>query len=484
VVNPCVSTASHVVPIEGPAPALWSREPGRRMKLSYERLGIDPDGSDRFLVRATFFNGSGQETKLASGGDVEFTSSSGTAQWQTRSRFGGPAAIIRTKHFGDFWVRVAVHASSRIEDGRIRIANTTPAEAVAKPLGPYAVQIGWNPQAQGSVEVDRSGPDGSRTVCSPSPPSSTCRDVGVQPNSAYTYTVKRAGAQSVQIALSTPQKTMEQTIDSFRGKGMWLRFSPDDSDRDAYSAIDVDAVVRQAKRAGLRYIELRMSYGEFWELAPPAKPRIDALIDACSRAGIGVFAWAVPRAATFDDLSTTIAGASYRTPSGTPMAGVAIDLERGADYMGDGAAARNSIAAYVKTIREALGPSAVIVATVEDPYSGKLTDRDIPISDLARTASAIQPMAYWRMFEAGIGATQTAYVVENSIRRLREAAGHRIPINFGGQTLGLGECGAPPPDEIRASLERSRRLGAIGETFFDWNGTYKDQWDAIESFHW
>jgi hypothetical protein len=41
-----------------------------------------------------------------------------------------------------------------------------------------------------------------------------------------------------------------------------------------------------------------------------------------------------------------------------------------------------------------------------------------------------------------------------------------------------------PPLEITASLDESRRAGAIGETFFDWFGTLDEQWDAIASFPW
>jgi len=74
--------------------------------------------------------------------------------------------------------------------------------------------------------------------------------------------------------------------------------------------------------------------------------------------------------------------------------------------------------------------------------------------------------------------------VRQSMQALRREAGRPVAINMGGQTSGLGPCGAPPPAEITGSLDESRRAGAIGETFFDWFGTSDAQWDAIGSFPW
>jgi hypothetical protein len=453
------------------------------MKLSYQSLGVDPDGAARFLVRVAFVNAKGQNTALVAGGDVEFFTTSSSTQWQTRARFNGPAAIVRTKSLGNFSVRAEVERPMGIEPETIRIANVEP-RVVAKPLGPYAVQVGWFPQATGTTKVERTGPNGTRTVCARIAQSSSCLDVDVQPGATYKYAIERPGAPPAFIAATLPPKPADDAIDTFRGKGMWLRFSPDNSDSDAYSTFDPASVVRTAQRAGLRYVELRLSYGEFWEVTPNAKPTIDALIDALTRARIAVIGWSVPRSTSFEDIATTVAAANYRTPSGSAMAGIAVDLERGSDYLGDGLDARASIATYVKTLREALGPKRLIIATVEDPYSGNLTDRDIPYADVAATASVLQPMAYWRMYETAVGASQTASLVENSIRQLRKNARRNININFGGQTLGLGECGAPPPDEIQESLKESKAIGAMGETFFDWNGTYDKQWAAIGLFHW
>jgi hypothetical protein len=265
---------------------------------------------------------------------------------------------------------------------------------------------------------------------------------------------------------------------------MWLRFSPDPLDDDSYSRLDVNRIVKRAKHADLRYIEIRMAYGEFWEIAPEAKARVDALIDAAADARIAVIAWTVPRQPTFNDLALAVAAANYRTARGTRLAGLAIDLERGDEYMGDESRARAAIAEYSRLLRRALGRSYLIVGTVEDPYLGKLTNHEFPFDVVAANSSALQPMMYWRFYQKSFGAASVGSAMRRSILALLREAGRPTPINMGGQTSGLGLCGAPPPDEIIGSLGESRRAGAIGETFFDWSGTNDDQWSAIASFRW
>ena len=487
-------------PAVSPTPIVWSAAAARTMRLDSRPLGVDPDGRARWLVRVHFLDAQGKPTRLVQAGDIEFSASRGDAQWQTRTRYGGPAAIVSTTQDGP----LEVHAVSKDPAG-LSDAVTDPdtrtwrAERVAaRALGPHMVQIGWFPAARNPVTVVRSGSDGRRTVCTLSPPSSTCRDTGVRPGALYRYSIEGAGQQTDRagqrnersgqwIALppvAVPAEAPRQSLDAFRGKGMWLRFSPDRRDDDAYDRLDARALVARAKSAGIRYVELRLAYGEFWEVTPAAKPYVDAFIDAAAREGIAVIAWTVPRAATYADLALATAAANYRTASGTRLAGVALDVERGDGYLGDGPAGASAIATYVERVREALGPAYLIVATVEDPYLNGLSNSDVPLAQIAGAASAIQPMTYWRMFEKAVTESTVRASVRESYLAVRRAAGRAIPINMGGQTTGIGPCGAPPPAEITGSLDASRHAGAIGETFYDWSGTRDPQWNAISSFRW
>ncbi|MGP6159121.1 MAG: hypothetical protein ACLPYS_16705 [Vulcanimicrobiaceae bacterium] len=487
--SPCDEARIGVrTPLPQATPIAWTGAPASRMALDSQPLGIDPSGRARWLVRVRFIDSQGGATGLLHGGDIEFYASHGSAQWQTRTRFGGPAAIVTTQTDGPLAVRAVAADPSVLGEARAETDTRrwdTP-RVVTEPLGPHLVQLGWFPAAsRGPVVVTRRGPGGTRTVCSPGPPSSTCRDTRVLPGAAYEYVVTRPGAGKTALRVQVPPETPLQSLAAVNGKGMWLSFSPDSRDDDSYATLDAPAIVDRAARAGLRYIELRLAYGEFWEITPDAEPAVDALIDAAAARGIAVVGWTVPREASFEDLTTSVAAANYRTPRGTRLAGVAVDLERGGEFMGDGRAGYASLAQYPRLLRAALGPRAVVIATVEDPYFERLTDRDVPYSAIAASASALQPMAYWRLFptrDAGVAATRRA--LRGSFAAVRREARRRIPINVGGQTSDLGPCGPAPADEIVGSLAESRRLGALGETFFDWKGTLPAQWGAIGSFPW
>jgi hypothetical protein len=286
------------------------------------------------------------------------------------------------------------------------------------------------------------------------------------------------------LSVTVPEEVPSQPLQAFYGKGMWLRFSPDVRDDDAYTELDATRILDRAERAGLRFIEVRMAYGEFWQVTPAVKKRLDILIDEANKRGIAIIAWVVPRASTFQDLSLAVLAANYRTANGTGVAGLAVDLERGPEYMGEGQEAFRAISRYVRYLRWALGRKYLIIGVVEDPYLTRLTNREFPFSIVANNSNALQPMTYWRMFQTGLGTASTEAVIRHSVSVLTREARRPIPINVGGQTSGLGSCGPPPANEIQSSLTQSRRSGAIGETFFDWNGTLPEQWDAIGAFRW
>jgi len=74
--------------------------------------------------------------------------------------------------------------------------------------------------------------------------------------------------------------------------------------------------------------------------------------------------------------------------------------------------------------------------------------------------------------------------IAGSAALLRRLAGRNVPIDIGAPTGVLSKRGAPPGDELFAAIHESRRVGAIGVTFYDWNGTGPEQWDAIARTVW
>ncbi|HTV73431.1 MAG TPA: hypothetical protein VME66_07000 [Candidatus Acidoferrales bacterium] len=487
-----VLVAALVIATPAPGPTatpavLWSSAPATSLWLQTQPLGVSPDGAGRWLVRTRFRDARGKPTSLLNGGDVEFSATSGEVQWQTRLRFGGPSAIVST--YTDDPIRISAVADEEL--GALRAdAGTSPrrwrvAHVVAAALGPHLVQLGWFPRIQrGTVVIRRTGRDGSRVVGLVAAPSSTYRDVTVVPGNRYHYTVVSPGGASRAFDVQVPFEVNAPEV-TMSGKGMWLSFSPRERDDDAYTKLDPQAIVAQAVRAGLRFIELRMAYGEYWEVTPQARPTIDALIDLAAAHGIAIVGWTVPRAASFDDLALGVKTAYYTTAHGTRLAGVAVDLERGDEFLGEGARGYAALTDYLRLLRAALGTRYPLIATVEDPSLEHLTRKDYPYDAIAAAATVLQPMAYWGML-APSATTPAAVraIFDASYAAAQAEAGRPIPINLGGQTAADGGRSGPPPDEIAASLAEAKALGACGVTFFDWKGTLAPQWEAIESYAW
>lgn len=456
--------------------------------LASQPLDVDPQGFARWLVRARFVDTLGRPTELLRGGNVDFVPSHGSAQWQTRLRFGGPAAIVSTTEDGPLQVRVRADIGVPLAD--VSIATDTRRWAVprivARALGPHAVWIGWFPRvATGTVEIARvPGPAPPPPARVAAPASSTV-DATVAPGRRYRYDIRLPDGRRAHLMVEVPLEPLGLDRSAIAGKKMWLSFSPSLLDPDRYDRLDPAAIVAQAQSAGLHAIVLRTAYGPFDEVAPAAKPTIDRLIDVAAANGIATIAWTVPRSTSFEDLAATVASSSYRTQNGNGVAALAVDLERGEYFLGDGAAGYAALATYLGKLRAALGPNVPIVATVEDPYLEHLTRATYPYDAIAADADVLQPMAYWRMLSrtaSGFAAVRAA--IRGSYAATLHEAGRPIPIDMGLQSADEGPRGAPPPPEIAASIEQSRLLGAVGVTFFDWNGTPNENWKALDATPW
>ena len=473
------------------------------MVLSVEPYDVTPDGEFRSLVRVSFRDATNAPTTLLHGGDVEFAASRGGVQWQTRFRFGAAAALVATTDVDPVIVTARLVDLPRLAP--VRIATPAlpgaPPRVVVRALGPHLVVAGWFPRVTtGAVRIARHGSDGSAQLVVVAPPASTYRDATVRPGRTYTYAIRLPGASAVVathgpaffsthgatiFSTRVPFEPPHGTVTALAGKGMWFSFSPEPNDPDAAQRLDPQAVVERAARAGIRCIVLRTAYGPFWEITPAAQPTVDALIDAAAARGIAVIGWTIPRSVDFDDLSRSVATTAYRTANGNGFAALAIDLERGDGYLGNGDAGRAAIVEFVHRLREALGPVYPLVATVEDPSLEHLSERDYPYAEIAPLVDALQPMTYWRMLGAG---TTTPQGVRAALKRsfaiTRELAGHPRPLVAGGQTSAVGTRGAPSPAEVTAAIDAAHEFGALGITFFDWTGTSDAQWDAIAAGRW
>ncbi len=450
-------------------------------------LGVSPDGYARWLAVAHFFDARGKPTLILANSNLDWIPSTGVAQWQNRMRYGQPSAIVSVDRDGP----VALTVRTTLPKLPTVVVRTDTrgwrdARVVAGAIGPHLVQVGWFPYSSQPVSVTRVDRHGERTFLVRVPGGSSYYDPSVQPGALYRYEVTRAGMTSETNVVHVPPALPRTPVANASGSAMWLYFTLDPLDDLYYAKLDPAAIVRQAVAAHLHYVELRAAYGAYFEITPQSKRVVDAIVDGLESHGIGVIGWSVPRQVRYDDLRATLDVARYRTASGRRFTGLAVDAERGSEFMGDGPAARRALGEYLTLVREAVGPRYLIVATVEDPYFEHLDAAKYPYRTIARAATVLQPMAYWRMMRAKPPSSpaQVATELASSYATLLRVAGRHMPISMGGQTSALTATGYPPAGEITASLDASRRAGAIGEAFFAWNDTLPQQWEAIGRFNW
>lgn len=478
------------MPTSAPAPqptVLWQTGPAASFALTVQPLGLTPDGDAQALVRVILRDAGGAVVKLRRGADFDYFVDRGGAQWQTRLRYDGPAAIVSVRQPGPVAVRVVANRPATL--GTQRIAFDTRAwqlpAAVAGAVGPHLVRVGWFPRVTaGPVRVYRVGDDGrTRLAATVAAPSSSWDDDSVRPATRARYLVVTPRART-EASANVPAELPLTSVSVIRGKSAWLAFSADPLDDASFARLDPDAIVATALRAGLRSVELRLAYGAFDESAPAAKATIDRLIDGLVSHGIAVIGWTVPRANAFDDLAENAAVAGYRTPRGNRISGLAIDLERGDEFLGDGPAGYAALRTYLAVVRRAVGPHVLLVATIEDPFLEHLDQAKYPYREIARDADVLQPMTYWRMMGPWDTPDKARAAVAGSVALVRRLAERDVPVDVGAQTGVLGRRGAPPAAEIAAAVDAARAAGAIGVTFYDYPGTGPDQWGAVAAAQW
>ena len=443
-----------------PSGLVYYGNPAAKLTVVSRPLGFDPDGNARWLLVGRFLDAQGRPTRIMTGSDLEWLSKDGYVQWQTRLRFGQPAAILKTHRNGPLKLEVR---SNTPKLGSVTVTtdtrNWSGSRVVAQALGPHTVQVGWFPQENVLARVVRIDSLGRRAIMSViAGPSSTYRDTSAQPGARYRYLLYRSGYPPVKTAaIVTPPAARATSIAAASGKGMWLFFTANPIDPLYFKHLDAQAMVDQAVRAGLHYVELRTAYGAYWEITPEAKATVDAIIDGLAAHGIGTIGWTVPRDTTFEDLQASVRTAYYRTAKGTPLTGLAIDLERGPEFMGGDPQKLDALWLYMQRLRAALGPKYLLVSTVEDPYLEHLDLAKYPYRQIAQYSDVLQPMAYWRMMRrTPTTPAQVKVLLRASYDKLIAMSGRRLPVSIGG----------------------------IGECFFAWDGTQPYQWDALAAYRW
>ncbi|MDQ6943901.1 MAG: hypothetical protein M3169_15485, partial [Candidatus Eremiobacteraeota bacterium] len=439
--SPAPTAWPTAMPTSAPAPqptVLWQTAPAASFALDVQPLGVSPDGDAQALVRVVLRDASGAIVRLRRGADFDYFSTPGSAQWQTRLRYGGPAAIVSVRNDGPVAVRVVANRPKELGTQHAAFDTRTwrVPRTVAAAVGPHLVRVGWFPQVRdGAVRVYRVDAGGRRTLAATlRAPSSSWDDDTVKPGRVARYEIVRPHGAAFDVHANVPPQLADSTVDAIRGKSAWLAFSADPLDDGSYTKLDVDGIVDTAVRAGLRSVELRLAYGAFDEVTPPAKATIDRLVDGLAAHHVAVIGWTVPRTVAFDDVARNVAVASYRTPNGNGITGLAIDVERGEEFMGDGPSGYAALRDYVGVVRRAVGPHVLLIATIEDPFLEHLDQSKFPYREIARDADVLQPMTYWRMLGPWDSVPKVQAAIAAYVALVHRLAERDVPIDVGAQT--------------------------------------------------
>lgn len=317
------------------------------------------------------------------------------------------------------------------------------------------------------------------------------------------------GIQTSKPALELPETTPHPVAapairrsEVQQGKGAYLFYSFMPSSPIYWANFSPAQVVQQARAAHLKFIELRVGYSNWFQVASGSQQQwLNELLDVARKNGIHIVAWVVPYANTQSaatvqvtlngDWQVVAKAITYRTPTGARFDGLAMDLELGPLYFNHDP---NALAAYVSGVRKVVGPGYPLIGIVPDPARTGLNSNPAsplyyPYVQVARASNVLTPMAYWHEYYASDHFHYTnAYVsqfIEAAITSTRqEANAPRMPINVTVQAYGTPVVGYPSSQELQTAISAANADGAVGVTAFQWHTLTSSYWRVLEGYLW
>ena len=244
------------------------------------------------------------------------------------------------------------------------------------------------------------------------------------------------------------------------GKGMWI-WQPERTEGG-----DPAAIVARARAVGLTHLFVRT--GSTWDGLQNG-PFLDALLPLAHAAGLRVFGWDFPKlAAPPDDVARAVAALGRRAPGGHYLDGFAADIEtaqEGTQLTIPG------VLAYGAALRQAVGPTQFLIAAVPNP-TPQMLER-YPFPEVVGPFDAIAPMVYWLNRQPDTDVT-------GALRDLAPYGKPVFPVGqaYDGKSEG-GRPGVPTPDELLRFMRAGLAGGAQGVSFWSWQDTTPEEWDAI-----
>jgi hypothetical protein len=258
-------------------------------------------------------------------------------------------------------------------------------------------------------------------------------------------------------ALPPPVPVRHKATDltAVRGTGLWA--TPFGK-----TALDVDALVAQARRTHVRSIWVRTGGSRQGYYGHQFLPE---LLSRAHTAGIRVIAW------DFPFLSDPVADARRaQLALAAGVDGFSPDVETAAE--GTRLTGRR-LRLYLSLVRSYAGDRPV-VATVPRPSPARA---DYPYGLFPAYTDVFAPMVYWSCKEPGA-------LVQDSLRRLRRM----LPVAPVGQGYDMGQeggrRGTPSRLETLRFLDAARRAGAIGASLWTVEEAGPAQLRALGDYRW
>jgi hypothetical protein len=239
------------------------------------------------------------------------------------------------------------------------------------------------------------------------------------------------------------------------GKGMWL-FEPQ-----KVEGGNVAAIVAKSTATGLNYlyVHLGSSTGGFF-----GQGFLDQLLPAAHAAHIRVYGWDFPYFTPAEaDVSRAVAEINYKTPSGDRIDGFAADIEPEPGVNLSAASA----GAYSSGLRAAVGPAYPLIGVVPRPNG-----TGYPFGAVLSHFDAVAVMDYWLDREPGadIAGADSTLGGQNVAM---------IPIGQAYDGAENGVPGSPSAAAILRFMQVAEQTGAVGVSFWSWQDTTPQEWDAI-----
>ena len=239
------------------------------------------------------------------------------------------------------------------------------------------------------------------------------------------------------------------------GKGMWI-YVPE-----KVEGGNVTAIVSKATATGLHYLYVHLGSGTDGFIG---QAFLNQLLPAAHAAHIRVYGWDFPFfTPPENDVNRAVAEINYKTPSGDRIDGFAPDIEAepGVNLAGAGT--------YAGELRNAVGPGYPIIGVVPRPNGS-----GYPYSAVLSHFNAVAVMDYWLDAEPGADiARADANLAGQNLAM--------IPIGQAYNGAENGVPGSPSGAAISRFLQVAEQTGAVGVSFWSWQDTTPEEWDAIRT---